>query len=56
LGGLLAEADGDPIYSAAGRLLAGFIEFDAARIDAAGAPVHIVDPVASATAATSAPS
>lgn len=46
LGEKLAEADGDPIYSAAGRLLGGFIVFDAARIDAAGAPVHVVDPTA----------
>jgi TorA maturation chaperone TorD len=44
LGACLAEADGDPIYSSAGRLLGGFIVFDAEQIDAAGAPVHIFDP------------
>jgi TorA maturation chaperone TorD len=44
LGERLAEAGGDPIFSAAGRLLGGFIEFDAACIDAAGAPVHVIDP------------
>jgi TorA maturation chaperone TorD len=41
-----SEASGDPIYAAAGRLLGEFIEFDAAAIDAAGAPIHVVDPVA----------
>ncbi len=46
LGECLAEADGDPIYSAAGRLLGGFIVFDAEKIDAEGAPVHILDPAA----------
>jgi TorA maturation chaperone TorD len=44
LGECLAEADGDPIYSAVGRLLGQFIVFDAEKIDAAGAPVHILDP------------
>lgn len=53
LGGKLSEADGDPIYSAAGRLLASFIEFDAVRIDAVGAPAYVVDPTGtSATTAT----
>jgi TorA maturation chaperone TorD len=46
LGECLARADGDPIYSAAGRLLGRFIAFDAERIDAQGAPVHILDPAA----------
>jgi TorA maturation chaperone TorD len=42
LGDCLAAADGDPVYSAAGRLLGGFIAFDAVRIDADGAPRHRV--------------
>ncbi len=42
----LAEADGDPIYSAGGRLLGAFVAFDADRLDAEGAPVHIVEPAA----------
>ena len=46
LGECLAEAEGDPVYSAAGRLLGRFIVFDAERIDAEGAPVHVVDPTA----------
>jgi DMSO reductase family type II enzyme chaperone len=46
LGECLAEANGDPAYSAAGRLLGRFITFDAERIDAQGAPVHIIDPAA----------
>jgi DMSO reductase family type II enzyme chaperone len=44
LGECLAEAEGDPIYSAAGRLLGRFIVFDAEMIDAEGAPVHVIDP------------
>lgn len=44
LGGLLAEANGDPVYAAAGRLLNGFVSFDALAIDADGAPVHVVEP------------
>jgi hypothetical protein len=46
LGESLAEADGDPIYSAAGRLLGRFIVFDAERIDAEGAPAHVIHPAA----------
>ncbi len=38
LGRCLAASGADPVYSAAGRLLSGFIEFDAALVDAAGAP------------------
>ncbi|MDP6978160.1 MAG: molecular chaperone TorD family protein [Myxococcota bacterium] len=45
-GECLSAADGDPIYSAAGRLLGGFIVFDALQIDADGAPVHNIDPAA----------
>jgi len=44
LGELLAGADGDPVYAVAGRLLSGFIRFDALEIDADGAPVHVVKP------------
>lgn len=51
LGQGLAEAGGDPIYSAAGRLLGGFIALDAAQIDAEGAPMHVVDPTESEGAA-----
>jgi DMSO reductase family type II enzyme chaperone len=40
LGECLAAAPGDPVYSTAGRLLGGFVVFDAERIDAANAPVH----------------
>ncbi|MCP5065346.1 MAG: hypothetical protein GY946_02175 [bacterium] len=46
LGECLSAADGDPIYSAAGRLLGTFIVFDAEQIDADGAPVHVIDPAA----------
>jgi len=49
LGDGLAESEGDPIYTAAGRLLSGFIVFDAEKIDAAGAPVHKVNPEAKST-------
>jgi DMSO reductase family type II enzyme chaperone len=42
LGERLAEADVDPVYRAAGRLLGGFIAFDAVRIDAGDAPRHRV--------------
>ncbi|MBW2245445.1 MAG: molecular chaperone TorD family protein [Deltaproteobacteria bacterium] len=42
LGECLAAANGDPIYSSAGRLLGGFVAFDAEKIDAAGAPLHRV--------------
>jgi DMSO reductase family type II enzyme chaperone len=40
LGEGLAAADGEPVYGHAGRLLGGFVAFDAERIDAAGAPLH----------------
>jgi len=40
LGECLVEAESDPIYSSAGRLLGDFITFDAELIDAAGAPTH----------------
>jgi TorA maturation chaperone TorD len=40
LGECLARADGDPVYSIAGRLLGAFIAFDAQLIDAEGAPAH----------------
>ena len=40
LGECLAAADGDPVYSGAGRLLSAFIALDAERIDASGAPLH----------------
>jgi DMSO reductase family type II enzyme chaperone len=40
LGERLAAADGEPVYGHAGRLLGGFVTFDAERIDAAGAPLH----------------
>ena len=45
LGRLLAESDADPVFRAAGRLLCDFVTFDAALIDAEGAPVHVVDPI-----------
>lgn len=38
LGDCLAESNNDPVYRGAGRLLGGFVAFDAERIDAAGAP------------------
>ncbi|MBW2391056.1 MAG: molecular chaperone TorD family protein [Deltaproteobacteria bacterium] len=44
LGQALAESGGDPIHGAAGRLLSQFINFDAALLDAEGAPVYVVDP------------
>jgi nitrate reductase assembly molybdenum cofactor insertion protein NarJ len=44
LGERLAEADGDSVYAAAGRLLGGFIGFDAERLDAENAPVHRLSP------------
>ena len=47
LGALLAEADNGPVFGAAGRLLRDFVSFDAALIDAEGAPVHVVDPTRS---------
>jgi len=40
LGECLAEAKGDPVYSAAGRLLGRFVRFDAEKLDAEGAPLH----------------
>jgi len=43
LGERLAAADGDPVYSSAGRLLGGFVALDAERIDAAGAPLHRIE-------------
>jgi DMSO reductase family type II enzyme chaperone len=46
LGERLAESDRDSAYGTAGRLLSGFIAFDAEQIDAAGAPVHKLDPAA----------
>lgn len=39
-GEALAKADGDSIYSIAGRLLEDFVGFDARRIKAADAPLH----------------
>jgi TorA maturation chaperone TorD len=39
LGEALAASDNDPVYQSAGRLLAGFVEFDARRIDAEKAPL-----------------
>jgi DMSO reductase family type II enzyme chaperone len=44
LGECLAEAPGDPVYSTAGRLLGGFVAFDADRLDAQNAPVHRLSP------------
>jgi TorA maturation chaperone TorD len=42
LGECLAAADGDPVYSTAGRLLGSFVAFDAEMLDAENAPVHRV--------------
>ena len=53
LGGCLAEADLDPIYRCAGRLLSAYIAFDAEQIDAARAPVHVIDPTKQEAAAES---
>jgi len=39
----LIEADAHPVYTSAGRLLAGFIPFDADKIDAEGAPIHKIE-------------
>lgn len=39
-GECLVKADAHPVYTSVGRLLEGFIQFDAERIDADGAPVH----------------
>lgn len=38
LGERLLEGENDPVYASAGRLLGGFVAFDAERIDADGAP------------------
>jgi DMSO reductase family type II enzyme chaperone len=40
LGECLAAADGDPIFGSAGRLLGGFVAYDAERLDVENAPVY----------------
>jgi len=44
LGECLAAAGGDAIYGTAGRLLGGFVTFDAERLDAENAPRHRISP------------
>jgi DMSO reductase family type II enzyme chaperone len=44
LGERLAAADGDPVYRTAGRLLGGFVIFDAERLDVESAPLHRPSP------------
>jgi TorA maturation chaperone TorD len=44
LGECLVAAGGDPVYRTAGRLLGGFVIFDAKRLDAENAPLHRLSP------------
>jgi TorA maturation chaperone TorD len=44
LGECLEASGGDPVYRTAGRLLGGFVAFDAERLDVENAPVHRLSP------------
>ncbi|MEN8183792.1 MAG: molecular chaperone TorD family protein [Myxococcota bacterium] len=54
LGECLEAAGGDPVYRTAGRLLGGFVAFDAERLDVENAPVHRLSPERRADPAQSA--
>ena len=55
LGELLAAEEHDPIYRIVGRLLGGFVTFDAEKVEADRAPLHRVDPTLHSTAPHSEP-